>query len=55
MRGVAWHPILAHLGHWYIGGPVYLSPVILVVVAIKISEWREKRRGRWPGRDDQDQ
>jgi hypothetical protein len=44
MLATAWQPILAHLGHWYIGGPIFLSPVILIVVAIKISEWRERRR-----------
>jgi hypothetical protein len=36
----------AHLGHWYVGLPVYLSPVLLVVALLKWSEWREKRRKR---------
>jgi anti-anti-sigma factor len=36
--------VLAHLGHWYVGGPVFLAPVILLVLAIKANEWREKRK-----------
>jgi hypothetical protein len=41
---VVW--IAAHLGHWYVGLPVYLGPIVLIVLAIKVSEWREKRRRR---------
>jgi hypothetical protein len=36
----------AHLGHWYVGGPIYLSPVIGVWAFIKWSEWRQRRRDR---------
>jgi len=36
----------AHLGHWYVGLPVYLSPVLVVVALLKWSEWRQKRRTR---------
>ena len=39
-------PLFAHLGHWYVGLPVYLSPVLAVVGLLKWSEWREKRRKR---------
>ena len=39
-------PLFAHLGHWYVGLPVYLSPVLAVVALLKWSEWREKRRKR---------
>jgi hypothetical protein len=39
-------PLFAHLGHWYVGLPVYLSPVLVVVALLKWSEWREKRRKR---------
>jgi hypothetical protein len=38
--------IAAHLGHWYVGLPVYLGPIVLIVLAIKASEWRERRRRR---------
>jgi anti-anti-sigma factor len=38
------YPVLAHFGHWYVAGPVFLGPVILLVVAIKVAEWRERRR-----------
>ena len=44
VNAAAWQPVMAHLGHWYVGGPVFLSPVLLVVVFIKVSEWREARR-----------
>src|SRR4029450_10115210 len=36
--------VLGHFGHWYAAGPVFLAPVSLLVLAIKASEWREKRR-----------
>jgi hypothetical protein len=38
--------VAAHLGHWYIGLPVYVGPIVLIVLAIKVSEWRERRRRR---------
>ena len=40
--------IFAHLGHWYVGMPVYGGPVVLLIVWFKISEWREKRQRRRP-------
>jgi hypothetical protein len=36
-------PILAHFGHWYISGPVYLAPVLLVIAWLKWTSWRERR------------
>ena len=39
----AFVPILAHFGHWYISGPVYLAPVILVIAWLKWTSWRERR------------
>jgi hypothetical protein len=54
MDATTWHPVLAHLGHWYVGGPVFLSPVIVIVILIKISEWREKRRAERGRGDDAD-
>lgn len=36
---------LAHLGHWYVGGPVFLSPVIAIWVLMKVLAWRDRRRG----------
>lgn len=39
-------PILAHLGHWYISLPVFGAPVVIVAIAVKVSERRERRRKR---------
>jgi hypothetical protein len=36
-------PIFAHLGHWYVSLPVFMGPVLLLVVALKIQTWREGR------------
>jgi hypothetical protein len=36
---------LAHLGHWYVGGPVFLSPVIAVLALMWFGRWRDRRRG----------
>jgi hypothetical protein len=41
--------LFAHLGHWYVGLPVYLSPVLAVVALLKLSEWRHRRRERREG------
>ncbi len=38
--------VFAHLGHWYVGLPVYSSPVVAIYLWIKISEWRRRRRQR---------
>jgi hypothetical protein len=35
--------VFAHLGHWYVGGPVYLSPVVAVFLFMKWSDWRHRR------------
>lgn len=39
-------PIFAHLGHWYVSLPVFGAPVVIVAVAVKVSERRERRRAR---------
>ena len=39
---------LAHLGHWYVGGPVFLSPVLAVWLFLKVGDWRDRRRGASP-------
>jgi hypothetical protein len=36
--------VFAHLGHWYVGLPVYMSPVVLLIVGGKWAEWRDRRR-----------
>jgi anti-anti-sigma regulatory factor len=41
--------VFAHLGHWYVGGPVFLGPVVLLIIAIKLNEWRERRRAASQG------
>jgi anti-anti-sigma regulatory factor len=38
-------PPLAHLGHWYVSLPVFMGPVLLVVIALKLHTWRERRSG----------
>jgi adenosylmethionine-8-amino-7-oxononanoate aminotransferase len=38
-------PPLAHLGHWYVSLPVFMGPVLLLVIALKIQTWREQRHG----------
>ena len=37
--------VFAHLGHWYVGVPVYFGPVALLIAWFKVGEWRDKRRG----------
>jgi ABC-type transporter Mla MlaB component len=34
-------PPLAHLGHWYVSLPVFMGPVLLLVLALKVRTWRE--------------
>jgi hypothetical protein len=38
-------PPLAHAGHVLVELPIYLGPVVLLVVWFKVSEWRQKRKG----------
>jgi hypothetical protein len=38
-------PPLAHLGHWYVSLPVFMGPVLVLVIALKIQTWRERRQG----------
>ena len=35
--------IFAHLGHWYISLPVFMGPALVLVVALKIQTWRDRR------------
>src|SRR3954447_7896055 len=37
---------LAHAGHVLIELPIYLGPVVVVVVWLKIADWRQKRSGK---------
>ena len=36
-------PIFAHLGHWYISLPVFMGPVLVLAIALKLQSWRESR------------
>jgi hypothetical protein len=36
---------LAHFGHWW-GSMIYAAPVLVMVVALLWSSWKEKRRNR---------
>jgi ABC-type transporter Mla MlaB component len=38
-------PPLAHLGHWYVSLPVFMGPVLLLAIALKIQTWRELHHG----------
>jgi ABC-type transporter Mla MlaB component len=38
-------PPLAHLGHWYVSLPVFMGPVLLLVIALKLQTWREQHHG----------
>lgn len=38
-------PPLAHLGHWYVSLPVFMGPVLLIALALRIQTWRERRYG----------
>jgi uncharacterized membrane protein (GlpM family) len=37
-------PVIAHFGHWYISGPVYLVPVLALIAYMRVSTWRERRK-----------
>jgi hypothetical protein len=39
---------IAHFGHWYVT-LLYMGPVVVLVAALSIQSWRDKRRG---GKDD---
>ncbi|MGN6371400.1 MAG: hypothetical protein ACTHM1_00165 [Solirubrobacteraceae bacterium] len=41
-------PIFAHLGHWYVSLPVFMGPVLLLLIALKVQTWRERRQGPDP-------
>lgn len=38
-------PPLAHLGHWYVSLPIFMGPVLLISLALKIQTWRERHKG----------
>jgi uncharacterized membrane protein (GlpM family) len=38
--------VIAHFGHWYISGPIYLVPVLALIAYMRITNWRERRRKR---------
>lgn len=37
-------PILAHFGHWYISLPTFMVPTLIIMIALKASAWRDRRR-----------
>jgi hypothetical protein len=39
-------PVLAHFGHWYISLPTFMTPVVLIAIAVKVSERRALRAAR---------
>jgi hypothetical protein len=46
--------ILAHAGHW-LAGLLYLAPVLIVVGALGLQSWKDRRRGEdEPGDDGPD-
>jgi hypothetical protein len=36
--------VLAHLGHWYVGLPVYMGPVVVILAWLRYASWRDRRR-----------
>jgi hypothetical protein len=46
MAALTYAPVFAHLGHWYVSLPVFGAPVVIVAIAVKVSERRERRRRR---------
>ncbi len=38
-------PPFAHLGHWYVSLPIFMGPVLLIAIALKIQTWRESHKG----------
>jgi hypothetical protein len=42
---------IAHFGHWYVT-LLYMGPVVVLVAALSIQSWREKRRNRRDGSSD---
>jgi hypothetical protein len=36
--------LTAHLGHWYVGLPVYMGPVVLILAWLRYASWRDRRR-----------
>jgi len=44
--------VIAHFGHWYISGPVYLVPVIALIAYMRVSSWRDRRKHGGRGRRD---
>lgn len=43
--------ILAHAGHW-LAGLLYLAPVLIVVGALLLQSWKDRRAGDADGRED---
>ncbi len=46
VTALTYAPILAHFGHWYISVPTFMTPVVILAVAVKVSERRAVRRAR---------
>jgi hypothetical protein len=38
-------PPLAHLGHWYVSLPVFMGPVVVLALILKLQTWREAHKG----------
>jgi hypothetical protein len=43
---LSYTPVLAHFGHWYISLPTFMTPVVLIAIAVKVSERRARRAAR---------
>jgi hypothetical protein len=46
MTALAFTPVFAHLGHWYVSLPVFGGPVLAVAIFVKVSQRRERRLAR---------
>jgi hypothetical protein len=43
MTALAVQLVLAHAGHVLIDLPIFLGPVVVIVMWLKIANWRDKR------------
>ena len=35
--------VLAHFGHWYISLPIFMSPVLAILILVMVERIRDKR------------
>ena len=38
--------VLAHTGHWYVSLPIFMGPVLIILLWVYGGAWLEKRKRR---------